>query len=160
MNMTTKSKVQIVELSAATRDPIVRRRELCISKLQDQAKLIADPNYVRILTRWSGKGAERKSTEKQLTVRSWWVQQLNGVSMRLRFLPGRQGIVVGSMAELPGAIDDVVEQIKSGELDQMITPAKMEPKHPTAAGKNAKPAGTPIDAKKARLSVVGKKKSA
>jgi hypothetical protein len=138
--MTTKTKIQIVELSAATRDPIVRRRELCISRLQDQAKLIADPNYVRILTRWSGKGAERKSTEKQLTVRSWWVQQLNGVSMRLRFLPGRQGIVVGSMEELPGAIDDVVEQIKSGELDGLIVPAKTE--------KKDKPATTAADAKK------------
>ena len=158
--MTTKSKVQIVELSAATRDPVVRRREQCVAKLQDQAKLIAEPNYVRIITRWSGKGDARKSTEKKLTVRPWWVQMLNGVSMRLRFLPGRQGIVVGSIEELPGAIDDVVEQIKSGELDGLIMPAP-KTQHPTVAGKNAKPAGTPIDAKKpARPSVVGKRKSA
>jgi hypothetical protein len=136
MNMTTKTKIQIVELSAATRDPVVRRRELCISKLQDQAKLLNDPDYVRILTRWSGKGAARKSREKKLTVRAWCAQQLNGVSMRLRFLPGRQGIVVGSMEELPGAIDDVVEQIKSGELDGLIMPAK------------AKPTTAPVDAKK------------
>jgi hypothetical protein len=136
MNMTTKSKIQIVELSAATRDPVVRRRQLCISRLQDQAKLIAEPNYVRIITRWSGKGDARKSTEKKLTVKPWWSQQLNGVSMRLRFLPGRQGIVVGSQEELPGAIDGLIEQIKAGELDAMITPAK------------AKPATTPVDAKK------------
>jgi hypothetical protein len=135
--MTTKSKVQIVELSATTRDPVNRRRELCVSRLQDQAKLIADPNYVRIITRWSGKGAERKATEKQLTVRPWWTRQLNGVSMRLRFLPGRQGIVVGSIEELPGAIDDVVEQIKSGGLDAMITPAKAKPPAPAADAKKS-----------------------
>ena len=133
--MTTKTKIQIVELSAATRDPIVRRRELCISKLQDQAKLLNDPDYVRVITRWSGKGAERKATEKKLTVRPWWTLQLNGVSMRLRFLPGRQGIVVGSMEELPGAIDDVVEQIKAGELDGLIMPARAKPTTPAADAK-------------------------
>jgi hypothetical protein len=91
VNMTTKSKIQIVELSAATRDPVVCRRELCISRLQDQAKLLNDPDYVRIITRWSGKGAARKSTEKKLTVRPWWTRQLNGVSMRLSFCPGASG---------------------------------------------------------------------
>jgi hypothetical protein len=126
MNMTT-AKIQIVKLSGK-QEPIVRRRAQCVARLNDQAALLADPSYQRVLVRWSGKGVNRKSTEKKLPERSWAKQQLNGVEFRLRFLPDGQGIVVGSMAELPGAIEQLVEQIKGGELDALITPVKKEKK--------------------------------
>jgi hypothetical protein len=104
---------------------------------------------VKVITRWKGKGANRKATEKKVAVRAWWTSMLNGVSMRLRFIPGRQGVVVGSIAELPGAIDELVEQIKSGELDQMITP---KPK--------AKPLHVPVDVKKLGKAPAGKRRAA
>ena len=158
--MNTKTKIAIVDLAATKTDPVLRRREQCVARLLDQQKLLADANYVKVTQRWKGKGAARKATEHRTVIRPWWAQQLNGVSMRLRFIPGRQGVVVGSMEELSAAIENVVEQIKTGELDGLIMPAKKE-KQATSAAKNAKPAGTPVDAKKpTRLSVVGKKKTA
>ena len=119
----TTTKIQIVKLSGK-QEPIVRRRAQCVARLNDQAALLADPSYQRVLVRWSGKGVNRKSTEKKLPVRSWAKQQLNGVEFRLRFLPDGQGIVVADMAALPAAIEQLVEQIKAGELDALITPVK------------------------------------
>ena len=140
MTTTKTAKIAIVELPASTRtDPVIRRRELCAEKLLDQKKLIEDPNYVRVTQRYSGKGADRKAVERKTVVRPWWVQMLNGVAFRLRFVSGRQGVLVNSMQELPGAIDGLIEQIKAGELDAMITPAVKG---------NAKPATTAADAKK------------
>jgi hypothetical protein len=147
MTTTKTAKIAIVELPASTRtDPVIRRRELCAEKLLDQKKLIENPDYVRVTQRYSGKGADRKATEKKTVVRPWWVQMMNGVALRLRFVSGRQGVVVGSMTELPAAIDELIEQIKAGELDQMITPAK------------AKPVTTATDAKKPGKS--GKRRAA
>jgi hypothetical protein len=123
--MTTKTKIAIVKLSGK-KDPIVRRREQCIARLLDQAALLNDPTYTRTITRWSGKGAARKSTEKKIPVRSWAKQMLNGVEFRLRFLPDGQGIVVDSVADLPGAVAELIEQIKSGALDQTIAVVKKE----------------------------------
>lgn len=126
---TTQTKIQIVKLSGKS-EPIVRRRAQCVARLADQAKLIADPTYARTVTRWTGKGAARKSTEKKYPVRSWAKQQLNGVEFRLRFLRDGQGIVVGSMEELPSAIASLIEQINSGELDAIIAVPVKEKKTP------------------------------
>ena len=140
--MTAKTKIAIVDLSTTKPDPIVRRRIQCISKLEDQQKLLADASYTRTIVRWKGKGAARKSTEKKLPVRAWWTQQLNGVSMRLRFIAGKQGVVVGTIAELPAVIGTLIEEIRSGELDALITPVKKEKKLPDVS--KAKPITTPI----------------
>jgi hypothetical protein len=147
------TKIAIVDLSTVKTDPTVRRRELCVARLIDQQKLLSDANYTRIITRWSGKGAERKSTEKHLPVRPWWSGVKDGVALRLRFVAGRQGIMVGSMEELSGAIDQLVEQVRSGELDAMIMPVKKEKKVKPIDVK-AKPISTP---KGGALSMLRKK---
>jgi hypothetical protein len=60
--MTTKTqKIAIIDLSATKTDPTVRRRELCIARLIDQQRLLADASYMKVTQRWSGKGTERKS---------------------------------------------------------------------------------------------------
>jgi hypothetical protein len=137
----TTTKIAIVDLAATKSDPVLRRREQCVAKLLDQQKLLADPKNVKVTQRWKGKGAARKATDHRTVIRPWWTAMLNGVAMRLRFIPGRQGVVVASIEELSGAIDQIVEQIKTGDLDAMIMPAA---KHPTAAGKNAKPLHAPV----------------
>jgi hypothetical protein len=62
------------------------------------------------------------------------------VALRLRFVPGRQGFTVGSITDLEGALNDVIAQINSGELDALIVRPKVE--------KKAKTVKTPKDAAK------------
>jgi hypothetical protein len=139
--MTTQTqKISIVDLTNTRADPIVRRRELCISRLRDQISLLNDANFTRVITRWSGKGENRKSSEKKIVVRPWWSGVKNGVAFRLRFVSGRQGFSVGTMQDLPGAIVQLIEQINSGELDSLIVRPKVEKVKPTIiVGKDAKP---------------------
>jgi len=138
------TKIAIVDLSTVKIDPTVRRRNQCVARLEDQQRLLADANYSKTITRWSGKGVNRKSTEKKLPVRPWWTQQLNGVSMRLRFISGKQGVVVESVELLPTVIGALIEQIRSGELDAMIAVVKKEKgtKKPDVAKKGLHVAGT------------------
>jgi hypothetical protein len=114
--------------------------------LNDQAALLADPSYTRMIVRWSGKGEARKSVEKKLPVRPWWSCVKDGVALRLRFISGSQGFVVGSIEDLPGALENVIAQVQSGELDALIVPVKKEKKvkHPTIVGKDAKPIAEPV----------------
>jgi hypothetical protein len=142
MNATTQ-KVTIVDLSSVKPDPIVRRRTQCVARLTDQLSLLNDANFTRIIVRWSGKGENRKSTEKKIVIRPWWSGAKDSVAFRLRFVGGRQGFTVGTMQDLPGAIVQLIEQINSGELDSLIVRPKVEKvkkaQRPTVVTKDVKP---------------------
>jgi hypothetical protein len=148
MNMTTQiAKIAIVDLSTVKADPTVRRRTQCVARLTDQLSLLNDANFTRVITRWSGKGENRKSTEKKITVRPWWSGAKDSVAFRLRFVSGRQGFTVGTMQDLPGAIAQLIEQINSGELDSLIVRPKVEKKaKPTIVAKE--PVKEPVAPKK------------
>ena len=130
--MTTKPTVKIVTLTN-TRDPVVRRREVCVEKLEDQKKLLNDSAYVRVTQR-NKKGSG--PVEHRQIVRPWWSGVTDGVQLRLRFMAGAQGFQVGSVKDLPAAIDSVIEQIRSGELDSQIAVVKKE--------KKGKPLNAPV----------------
>jgi hypothetical protein len=157
--MTTKTqKIAIIDLSATKTDPTVRRRELCIARLIDQQRLLAD---AKVTQRWSGKGTERKSTERRTVVRPWWTGTKDGVALRLRFVSGKRGFMVGNMTELHGAIDSIIEEIKTGELDQLITPVKKLKTAKKPDVSKAKPLSTPVSAPKGgTLSGMLRKKTA
>jgi hypothetical protein len=150
MTTTKTSKIAIGPLPNM-RDPVIRRREQCISKLEDQVALLADANYVKVTQRYKGKGKDRVATEHRSIVRPWWSGVKDGVALRLRFIPGAQGFTVGSVKDLPDAIRAVIEQIKSGELDQMIA---VKPKE-----KKAKPLNVPVKPPAGKV-VAGKKRAA
>lgn len=46
-------------------DPVVIKRERMVTRLEDQQKLLADPNFVRTVKRWEHKdGGEKVLIEK------------------------------------------------------------------------------------------------
>jgi hypothetical protein len=57
-----------------------------IARLEDQKKLIADPNFVRTVKRWERKeGGEQVLVEKRLRSNKWWqLDQTGGYVMTVK----------------------------------------------------------------------------
>jgi len=100
-----------------------------ISRLEDQKKLLADPNFVRTVKRWERKeGGEKVLVEKPLRTSKWWQSDSNGGyvmtlkvgSKRVEFEKGKAAIAVGSMEKLPSVIDTLVKAVRAGELDEQL----------------------------------------
>ena len=45
-------------------DPVAARRTKLVERLEEQKRLLAEPSYVRVVQRWTGKGDERRQVEK------------------------------------------------------------------------------------------------
>ena len=68
----------LAELPARSKDPLTNRRNNLLKKLEDQAALAANPDYVRVQHRWTGKGDARRRVEKQTSVKPWWREDHSG----------------------------------------------------------------------------------
>lgn len=110
-------------------DPLIIKRERMIARLEDQKKLLAEPNYVRTVKRWERKeGGEKVLVERPLRTSRWWQPDQNGGyvmtvkvgSKRIEFEKGKAAISVGSLEKLPGVIDALVKAIRAGELDEQL----------------------------------------
>ncbi len=110
-------------------DPLIIKRERMVARLEDQKRLLADPNYVRIVKRWERKeGGEKVLLERPLRTSKWWQPDQNGGyvmtmkvgSKRIEFEKGKAAIAVGTLDKLPGVIDALVKAIRAGELDEQL----------------------------------------
>src|SRR4051812_3350750 len=109
-------------------NPIMDQRMNLIRRLEDQKKLAADPNYVRITRRWTGKGDARHQVEKTQRVSPWWKELPDGsvvMTLRVGFSAvevekGKAGIAVPSRDMVPEVIETLVAAVRAGELDQVI----------------------------------------
>jgi hypothetical protein len=106
-------------------DPLIIKRERMVSRLEDQKKLLADPNFVRKVKRWERKeGGEKVLVEKPLRTTKWWQPDQNGGhvmtmkigSKRIEFEKGKAAIAVGSLEKLAGVIDTLIKAVRAGEL--------------------------------------------
>ena len=53
-------------------DPLIIKRERMIARLEDQKKLLADPNFVRTVKRWERKeGGEKVLVERPIRTSKW-----------------------------------------------------------------------------------------
>ena len=52
-------------------DPLISKRERMIASLEDQKKLLADPNFVRTVKRWERKEGGEKVLERPLRTSKW-----------------------------------------------------------------------------------------
>src|SRR5262245_28956117 len=117
----------LAELPARSKDPLTNRRNNLLKKLEDQAALAANPDYVRVQHRWTGKGDARRRVEKQTSVKPWWREDHSGKAyMTVRvgatpidLAPGKQAVVV-LKDELPGLIEKLREACLAGEMDDAI----------------------------------------
>jgi hypothetical protein len=118
-------------------DPLIIKRERMISRLEDQKKLFADPNFVRKVKRWERKeGGEKVLVEKPLRTTKWWQPDQNGGyvmtmkigSKRIEFEKGKAAISVGSLEKLPSVIDTLIKAVRAGELDAQLSETGKSPR--------------------------------
>ena len=100
-----------------------------IARLEDQKKLLSDPNYVRTVKRWERKeGGEKVLLERPLRASKWWQPDQSGGyvmtvkvgSKRIEFEKGKAAIAVGTVEKLPGVIDALIKAVRAGELDEQL----------------------------------------
>jgi hypothetical protein len=110
-------------------DPLIIKRERMVARLEDQKKLLADPNFVRTVKRWERKeGGEKVLVERPLRTTKWWQPDQNGGcvmtvkvgSKRIEFEKGKAAIAVGALDKLPGVIDALIKAVRAGELDEQL----------------------------------------
>ena len=70
--MPVLKNLTLTALPTRRHDPVAIRRAKLIERLEDQKRLLAEPNYVRTVQRWTGKGDQRRQVDKQQKVRPWW----------------------------------------------------------------------------------------
>ena len=110
-------------------DPLIIKRERMIARLEDQKKLLADPNFVRTVKRWERKeGGEKVLVEKPIRTSKWWQPDQNGGyvmtvkvgSKRIEFEKGKAAIAVGSLEKLPGVIDALIKAVTSWRVGRAV----------------------------------------
>ena len=121
--------LKLTPVAGAKPDPVVRRRESMVARLQDQLARISDDRHVRVKQRWARSDAgERQLTERQVAVRPWWRQQRDGSIVftlklgmtRIELEKGKAGIVLPSADELPKLIEGLIAAVGRGELDSQL----------------------------------------
>ena len=109
-------------------NPIIDRRSRVIERLEEQKRLLADPNHKRTIRTTVKKDGEKSTVEKLHRVLPWWRMTQNGsyvffikASQKpVEFEKGKAAIAVPSLDKLPGLIDTLIAAVRSGELDEQL----------------------------------------
>lgn len=80
------------------------------------------------MQRWTGKGDDRRQTEKKQRVRPWWRTDPTGAivisvffgAKPIEFEKGKAGIAVASKDKLPAMLDALLAAAKAGEFDDLM----------------------------------------
>src|ERR1700759_22363 len=129
--MPVLKSLSFTALPKAANDPVQLRRVKFVAKLEEQKQLLADPNHVRTVQRWTKVNGERQATTRQQSGRPWWKTDASGQvvmsikfgSKPVEFEKGKAGIVVGSKEKLPAVIDTLIAAVRAGELDEVFSQA-------------------------------------
>ena len=113
---------------ARSYDPVSVRRAKLVSRLEEQRLLLGDPSHVRTVQRWTGKGEDRRQSEKKQRVRPWWHTDSTGALVMsvfygakpIEFEKGKAGIAVASKEKLPGLLETLLAAAKAGEFDDLM----------------------------------------
>jgi len=109
-------------------DPVMDRRNRTIAHLEEQKRLIQDPQYTRTVKVWVEKDGERQRVEKKQRVSPWWRPLPNGSAVLMvrvaqkpiEFEKGKAGIAVPSIDKRPSDIETLVPAVWNGELDEQL----------------------------------------
>jgi hypothetical protein len=145
--MTTALKsLTFTTLPKPSVNPTLDRRAKIIARLEEQKRLLADPNYMRTVRSWKQNEAGEKSfVEKKQRVLPWWATAPNGSHVffvRLGWKPveferGKAAVAVPSLDKLPSVIDTVIAAVRNGELDEALAQASGLMKTSKSKGKRA-----------------------
>jgi hypothetical protein len=126
------SVLKIVTLrSAATADPVLRRRKRMIAQLEHQRRLALDHAYTVQCSRWVKTvdgTVQRISAPKR--VKRWWRVDPTGTyflvlrygNRILRLSEHGNAVEVGDWANLMPVLDTIIAAVAAGELDAVLTP--------------------------------------
>jgi hypothetical protein len=98
-----------------------------IARLDDQKKLLAEPNFVRTVKRWERKeGGEKVLVERPLRTSKWWQPDQSGGyvmtvkvgSKRIEFEKGKAAIAVGLTCPCVFPPDGVRVRPEEGRTDE------------------------------------------
>lgn len=123
--------LSFTQLSKTGSDPNQYRRSRFVEKLEEQKKLLEDPNYIRTTNRWVTVEGQRQIVARQQKVLPWWSTDANGQTVMsvkfgakpVEFEKGKAGIVVPAKDKLPAIIDTLIGAVRAGELDEVLSQA-------------------------------------
>ena len=112
-------------------NPTFDRRLRLIGRLEEQKRLVADPNYKRTIQTSVKKDGVKTVNETQHRVIPWWRMAGNGTfvffvraSQKLvEFEKGKSAIAVPSLDKIPSVIDTLIGAVRNGELDEPLAQA-------------------------------------
>jgi hypothetical protein len=141
--MAALKSLSLVALPKGAHDPVIARRNKLIARLEDQQKVLVDPNHVRTVQRWTGKDGERALATIQQRVAPWWRTDAAGRLLMvvkygnkpLEFEKGKSAIAVPSRDQLPKVIETLIAAVQVGELDDAL--ARESKAQPGSKGKRA-----------------------
>ena len=112
-------------------NPMLDRRSRIIERLEDQKRLLADPNFAKTIRVWVKQNGEKAQVEKQQRVLPWWRLAPSGGYVffvragwkPIEFDKGKSAIAVPSLDKLPALIDTLIAAVRGGELDEQLATA-------------------------------------
>lgn len=135
------SHLKIVALcSAATADPVLRRRRKMIAQLERQRSLALDYTYTVPRTRWvkTLDGTEQLVSMPKRVKRWWRVDPMGTYFLVLRYgnrilrlAEHGNAVEVGDWANMVPVLDTLITAVAAGELDHALTPPQRKPKTKT-----------------------------
>src|SRR3954467_10453106 len=88
--MTALKSLNLTALPQIQADPVMDRRNRTIAHLEEQKRLLQDPNYTRTVKVWTEKDGQREQSEKKQRVSPWW-----------RVLPNGSAVLMVRVAQKP-----------------------------------------------------------
>ena len=131
--MTLKNLTFATEPIKPRSDPIFRKRQTLISRLEEQIQLAKNPDYAPVVKRWQrGEDGKRSRVDFQKKVSPWWVEDIHGdiyLTVRaglqkIEFEKGKPAIKVGKKSALEGVLKTLIEATEKGELDKLFPSTK------------------------------------
>lgn len=133
--MANLNKLKFTNVSRkSTIDPVVRRREKLLEKLDEQKQAaqhaIDGKIYTPTKRAWvtDNETGEKKLVDKPKKVRAWfwenagiWYFQVRYGAKLLELASGKPAIEVGDKDKLIFVIDICIDAVKEGELDKQLT---------------------------------------
>ena len=112
-------------------NPSLDRRTRVIERLEEQKRLLADPNFTRTIRTSVKTENGRTQIEKSQRVVPWWRMTPTGSYVffvrtglkPIEFEKGKAGIAVPTIDKLPAVIDMLIAAVRGGELDEQLATA-------------------------------------
>jgi hypothetical protein len=115
-----------INVKPATVDPVMVRRNNTIKRLEEQARLIADPSHLRVLHTRTG--------DKSQKIIPWFQAQGDGTYaffvkcgwQTVKFDKNSNAVTVPSRDKLQSVIATLIAAVKAGELDNQLASASAQ----------------------------------